>query len=204
VIAKRYRHGFTMIELVFAIVILAISVLSLPKMIGVISTSMEKNILQEAIFMGSAQLSEASTYTWDEASTNDMNISEDARIVNTDTDGCPRSGAINRVCLSDTTIRPSDTKVANGNSIDSATYTDEPMIEGSTSASSYKSDYNATFSVIRCKSGGCIKFGSEATNSNPNIKQLSYTVKDKDGNIVIRLRSYSANIGELRVKGKTL
>jgi len=49
-VVKSHR-GFTLIELIFAIVIIAISVVSLPTMIQVTSSGVEKNIeTQEAIF----------------------------------------------------------------------------------------------------------------------------------------------------------
>lgn len=45
------KNGFTMIELIFAIVVIAISVMSLPTMIQATSSGVEKNLeAQEAIF----------------------------------------------------------------------------------------------------------------------------------------------------------
>jgi len=199
------KNAFTMIELIFAIVIIAISVISLPMMAQVISRGIEGNLVQEAIFAGSAQLNEATTYTWDERSSDDLNISELARIVNTNASGCPRAGIINRQCLTNLAIRPLDASVFNGSSIDSITYVNEPIYLGATSATSYKTDYNSTLTVSRCDGGACIKFGDEAANNNPNLKQLEYTViHPDDDKVVVRLRAYSANIGELIPKGRTL
>jgi len=199
---KTFKPAFTMIELIFAIMVIAIAVMSLPRMIHTVSRGMEGNLVQEAIFAGSAQLNEATTFTWDERSTDDMNLSELARIVNTDTDGCPRAGIINRKCLTNLTTRPSDHKEPNGNSIDSITYTNQPMFLGTTSATAYKTDYNATLSVMRCNTGNCVQFGNEV--NNPNIKQLDYIVINPDGEIAVRLRAYSANIGELIPLGRSL
>ena len=44
------RFGFTMIELIFAIVIIAISVMSLPMMTQVTNKGLEESLVQEAIF----------------------------------------------------------------------------------------------------------------------------------------------------------
>ena len=200
---KSPRHAFTMIELIFAIVVIAISVISLPTMIQTTSDGMEGNLAQEAIFAGSAQLNEATTYTWDERSTNDMNISELARIVNTTTDGCPRTGIINRKCLTNLSIRPDDAPATNGSSIDSITYTNQPIFLGTTSTTAYKTNYTATLNVTRCIAGNSyIQFGNE--NPNPNLKELEYTVIHPDNGVVVRLRAYSANIGELVPAGRTL
>ena len=62
------RSAFTMIELIFAIVIIAISVLSLPMMNQVISKNIEGSIVQEAIFAASAELNQVVSYYWDENS----------------------------------------------------------------------------------------------------------------------------------------
>jgi hypothetical protein len=191
-----------MIELIFAIVVISIAVISLPLLIQTSSDGMKGNLLQEAIFAGSAQLNEATTYTWDERSTNDLNISELARIVGTNTSGCPRAGIINRKCLTNTATRPLDTSVVNGSSIDSFAYTNQNIFLGGTSANAYKTDYNASLAVVRCSTGGCVKFGDET--NNPNLKQLEYTVMHPDDGVVVRLRAYSANIGELKPSGRSL
>jgi len=62
------KRAFTLIELIFAIVIIAITVVSLPMMTQVISKGIEKNLLQEAIFAGAAVLNESVSAKWDENS----------------------------------------------------------------------------------------------------------------------------------------
>jgi prepilin-type N-terminal cleavage/methylation domain-containing protein len=58
-----HRLAFTMIELIFAIVIIAISVMSLPMMTQVTSAGIERNLVQEAIFASVAEINLATTYT---------------------------------------------------------------------------------------------------------------------------------------------
>jgi len=197
------RKAFTLIELIFAIVIIAISVLSLPMMIQVISKGIENNLIQEAVFAASAQLNEATTYTWDEFSTEDSNISELSRVVNTNTDGCTvagnRPGNINRECLTNLLTRPYDTPSANARSINSIAYSvpQSIFIAGSNpSETGYKNNYDSTLIVTRCNTGTCTQFGDEV--NNVNLKQIEYKIIDSnDASTLVLIRAYSANIGEL-------
>ncbi len=59
------RKAFTMIELIFAIVLISVVVLTIPTMIAVNNKALEGNAAQEAIFLVSAVLSEATTLLWD-------------------------------------------------------------------------------------------------------------------------------------------
>jgi len=59
------RSAFTLIELIFAIVLIAVVTLTIPTMIQVNNKALEGNAAQEAIFLVSAALSEATTLRWD-------------------------------------------------------------------------------------------------------------------------------------------
>lgn len=75
------RHAFTMIELIFAIVVIAITVISLPVMIQVNFKGIEGNIKQEAIFATSAKMMQVLSFAWDK-NTTDANQSLDyARVM---------------------------------------------------------------------------------------------------------------------------
>ncbi|WP_366755894.1 type II secretion system protein [Sulfurimonas sp.] len=58
-----HKYAFTLIELIFAIVIIGISVMSLPMLTQVTSSAIEKNLVQEAIFASVAEINLATTYT---------------------------------------------------------------------------------------------------------------------------------------------
>ena len=62
------RSAFTMIELIFAIVLIAVVMLTIPTMIQVNNKALEGNAAQEAIFLVSAVLSETTTLIWDDNS----------------------------------------------------------------------------------------------------------------------------------------
>ncbi len=59
------RKAFTMIELIFAIVLIAVVMLTIPTMIQVNNKALEGNAAQEAIFLVSAVLSGTTTLLWD-------------------------------------------------------------------------------------------------------------------------------------------
>lgn len=62
------RKAFTLIELVFAIVIVAITVLSVPVMLQINSRGIQAGVDQEAVFAASAKLMQTLSYPWDEYS----------------------------------------------------------------------------------------------------------------------------------------
>ena len=201
----RVRSAFTMIELIFAIVVIAIAVISLPMMIQSISKGIEGNIIQEGIFAGSAQLNEATTYAWDESSVEDLNISQLSRAVNTNLLDCPRPGFIKRQCLTNLNTRPLDAGVVNGSSIDSITYTNTPVFLGTLDETSYKADYKRTLNVTRCIAGNTYVPLNQAEAVNPNIKEIEYIIRDStNATTLIRLRAYTANIGEVVPEVKIL
>ncbi|MFA5461258.1 MAG: type II secretion system protein, partial [Sulfurimonas sp.] len=81
-----HRAAFTLIELIFAIIIMSIAIVSLPMMMQINSDGVERGILQEAIFAASAELMGATTYYWDGRSTEDFNLSKYSRVVDVDGD----------------------------------------------------------------------------------------------------------------------
>ena len=62
------RKAFTMIELIYAIVVIAVVTLTIPMMIQVNNKGLEGNVAGEAIFLISSVLSEATTLVWDNRS----------------------------------------------------------------------------------------------------------------------------------------
>ena len=63
------RHAFTMIELIFALVIMGIVFISLPLILLQNAESVEDNLIQESIFLSSSKMSQILTYQWDGNST---------------------------------------------------------------------------------------------------------------------------------------
>lgn len=62
------RYAFTMIELIFALVIMGVVFITLPMILINNSSNVERNLIQEAIFASSTKLGQILSYTWDENS----------------------------------------------------------------------------------------------------------------------------------------
>jgi prepilin-type N-terminal cleavage/methylation domain-containing protein len=189
------RYAFTLIELIFAIVIIAISVLALPMMTQVTSKAISSNLVQEAIFAASAELNGVVAAHWDENSMIDDPNSL-ARVIDVD-DNCSNYrliGHINqplhRRCLNDSTIKPKDS--ADDDEIfalEDLAHPSENIFESDElSAQGYKQEYNSTVDINRSSSFG---------NDTKNMKEIKLTVTNEKGDVVTRLKSFSANIGEV-------
>lgn len=209
------KLAFTMIELIFSIVIIAISVMSLPMLTQVTSSGIKRNLSQEAIFASAAEISFATTYVWDENSLiddDDVNATGDdlSRVLNLDA-SCSTSGVmlkkighINRRCLDNNlTVRYADTDYLD--SLEAAEHNYTMIYTDNTGASGYKQEYDSLLNVESCDSGNCIDFGLE--NKNINLKEITVSIREKDdttNQIVTLLRTYSANIGEVAYENEVL
>lgn len=194
-----FHKAFTLIELIFAIVVIAIAVLSLPTMNQTVSKGIESNIVQEAIFAASTELNQAVTYFWD-----DNSITENdslARVIWIDDTDCDndtklRIGHINqelhRRCNDNNSTRPTHTKeVETPDDLDDiADSSDKSLVIGDITSSGYKDSYSSKLTVTRDADFG-------ETDNNPNIKMIRVEVKNSAGSLVTRLDTYSCNIGEI-------
>ena len=62
------RAAFTMIELIFAIVVMGIVMISIPMLLISNNEAVETNILQEAVFIAAAKTNQVLSFAWDENS----------------------------------------------------------------------------------------------------------------------------------------
>jgi len=195
------KPAFTLIELIFAIVLIAISVLSLPMLNQVIAKNNDHGILQEAIFAAATELNEATTAFWDENSLD--NSTSYARVI--DTGSCDNNTSssrfrlmpghitqpLHRRCVDDntTTISNASTNAA-VDALDDKEHAERDIfINASVSAQGYKDTYKSILSVTpNANFGGA---------NNQNIKKIEVTIKKNDGTIISKLITYSANIGEV-------
>ncbi|MDO8454134.1 MAG: hypothetical protein Q7S59_06140 [Sulfurimonas sp.] len=194
------KSAFSMIELIFAIVIIGISVISLPMMTQATSKGVEGNLVQEAIFAASAQLNQVLSYQWDEnAIDGNDTLSKVVCPV-----GTTRLGLINqplhRKCIVNnisTTLglEPGET-ISTADDIDDMNgITNNIFIDSGggsvTSFQGYKNNYSTTINV----ENNAI-FGT-SNIANPNIKKVTVSITDSSGNLITLLKTYSANIGEI-------
>lgn len=207
------KSAFSMIELIFAIVIIGITVISLPMVNQVISQGTESNLVQEAIFASSAEINQVLSYRWDENSIQNNDII--SKVIWTSSSDCDtstklRSGHINaplhRRCLDDNTtgitaaaslgLDTGESTTADSDDIDDfngdakSIFIDNSGGGTIVSSKGYKNDYNSTITV------SYVNFDPDFTANN-NIKKVTITISDTSGNAITRLRAFSANIGEV-------
>ena len=198
--SSQQRDAFTMIELIFAIVIISIVVLSLPMMVATTNKNMENSLAQEAIFAASAELRGILAGFWDARSLEDASQDSIARVVDIDGD-CNlttrlRPGHIlqpfHRRCLDSNSSTGLDVTGSAYYSLDDAVkyVHDNPNIFNNTLKS--KKGYKATYT-------------SDATITRTNdTKKIVLSVSDNSGNLITKLITYSANVGDVTIYKKKM
>ncbi len=193
------RVAFTLIELIFAIVIIAITVISLPMMNQAVSKGIDGNLVQEVIFAASTKLNEALASSWDESSSEPLMTNSYARVI--DTDGTcdtnrQRGGHINqplhRRCLDSAMTGVSSSNSNDAiDALEDMVRTDEKIFINAPTgtASGYKDVYTYSLSVSPSATFGTI--------SGPDIKEITISIKDSVPNTIVKLKTYSCNIGEV-------
>lgn len=196
------KSAFTLIELIFAIVVIAITVVSLPMMNQAISKGVDTNLLQEAIFAAATELNEVTTTQWDEASI-DKNVSLFiSQVINLD-GSCENNNSLQRYrlrpghilqplhrkCLNDLTQAELDSNV------DADVDAVEDKVHGATNIflnltpgqEGYKHNYTSTLTV------GYTPIFDGAPRAN--MKRITIQVRDTSGNLLTSLFTYVTNIG---------
>lgn len=190
------RGAFTMIELIFAIIIISIVVISLPVMTRITSAGVEQNLLQEAIFAASAEITGAMAYDWDENSAQDINLSSASRVVDI-SGNCENNASSDRFrfkpghivefghrrCLESNATAAADVNTT-GTAMEAAAHGNAVVFDaGAKNATSYKQNYQSNLSVTRA--------------ANSNMKDINVTIMEENTSVVVRLNIKSYNIGEI-------
>jgi prepilin-type N-terminal cleavage/methylation domain-containing protein len=198
--------AFTLIELIFAIVIIAISVISLPMMNQSISKGISSSIVQEAIFAAATELNEVTTGYWDDNSFDTGTTNSLARVI--DHEGnCENNSSLesfrhmpghiaqplHRRCVNNPTITPDDnansdnTVQSLGDKAHSAT---NIFINDITDESGYKQKYDSAVEITRPATFNSVSY--------EDMKKITITITDaEDDSPITSLTTYSANIGEI-------
>ncbi len=202
-IGRPIRRAFTMIELIFAIVIIAVVMVTIPMMIQVNNKSLESNAAQEAIFLVSAVLSGTTTLLWDDNALGDT-FGDVSMSKILDTSG---NSAYGRV--TGTNMRKGGLEEDLHRSMFSSNTTpdqnDTQTESSSTAAGSlagYKHEYfiSITRGYIDDAPTGFAFTNTllGATTSNIKMSEVLITAEIDDANVSItRLRAYTCNIGEI-------
>ena len=194
------KAAFTLIELIFAIVIIAITVISLPMMNQVVSKGIDGNLVQEAIFAATTKLNEALSANWDENSTEPLITNSYARVIDlngTCDSNRQKPGHINqplhRRCLDSSSTGVSYAK-SNDNidALEDMVRDDEAIFINAPTgtASGYKDVYTYSLKVPH----SAATFGGSTSS---DIKEISIIIKDSSSKTIVKLKTYSCNIGEV-------
>ena len=200
------KNAFTMIELIFAIVVIAVVMLTIPMMIQVNNKALEGNVAQEAIFLVSTVLSETTALIWDDNSI-DGNATTITASGILDTAGNAvyarvpgtslRQGGMqkNRTRkFFDTVTTPVQTETESLSGVISATSTSDLV--------GYKNVYriNATRGYIAdAPAGFNFTTATLAAGTTSNIKMTTVEINatiDGTDTTISRLRAYTCNVGE--------
>jgi len=196
------KSAFTLIELIFAIVVIAITVISLPMMNQAISKGIDSNLLQEAIFAAATELNEVTTTQWDEASIDTNTSTTISQVINLD-GTCENNNSkeryrlkvghilepLHRKCLNNLTQAEldSNTTAAVDAVEDKAHGYTNIFLNLTPGQEGYKQNFTSSLTVNYDPIfDGAVR---------PNMKIITITVKDEKNNIVTSLFTYVANIG---------
>jgi type II secretory pathway pseudopilin PulG len=197
--------AFTMIELIFAIVLIGFVMLAIPQMMQSNTRALEGTLAQEAIFLASTQLAQLTTFHWDGNSVDPAQLRSTAKIL--DTGG---NNAYDRVL--GTVLRPGGLDQdkhrrfftnplgpANAGGINAFA----ASMTGASGAAGYKENYNiaAAINYVTDSPVPPATFGFSdtplAAGATSNIKMGVVTISDAGGTVIATLRAYAANIGEV-------
>ena len=205
-----------MIELIFAIVVIGVTLLTVPLMIQTNNTAMERNLAQEAIFLAAALLSIESTNAWDVNSidttinplnTNDYVLAKilDVGAVNSRY-GRVAVGGINTNMRQGGVLADKHRQFFDFNVITGFTTPAQgaapvgyalPIDAAVASAADYKEVYgnNAVSQYVADGSNGTDLFTTVASGVS-NLKMVQITLPVSNSSQTVVLRTYTANIGE--------
>ncbi len=206
------RHAFTLIELIFAIVFISISILTVPLMIEVNNDSLKRNLAGEAIFLASSVISAGSATAWDDnsiESTGSANVYVTAKILDVNDLGSGSSYA--RVSTTQPIrvgglAQDKHRKFYDYNLSKAASAQPKPSQNGdeplglaidasAASVTGYKSAYTVSSKRVYVTDSGSVLYTTSLGGTISNMKMIEVSISDADG-IVSTLRTYTANIGE--------
>jgi prepilin-type N-terminal cleavage/methylation domain-containing protein len=212
------KRAFSLIELIFAIVIVSIALLALPPLFSVASSSTKVALHEEAVFQGFQTAGVLLTYPWDDKSISPKHL----RSFILDTQG---DSELNRSSV-DPLYRVGNLHLGRKRRFyDAATPASYPLgpesaetqkddvddFDGSSEIiSSNLLDLNITTRVTYTSDSAdyslqniAFTFGA-TTPSTSNIKQILITAKDSDGNTIITYATFVANTGSPVIKRREL
>jgi type II secretory pathway pseudopilin PulG len=202
------KSSFTLIELVISMVIVGITIVSIPMMLATVSQSVDTSMKSNSFFSAYSTLSLIESMEWDENNTKDDNYYKVLTADNGDSElNCTRNGTkqLDNESGADcddnktSTIGIDDGEDAD----DSSTFDDVDDFNG------YENDdlasYNFKVGVKYVQdnanySDKNIFYNDDLTTSNnTNIKEIEINITDKNGTLISIIRGESFNIGAVKI-----
>ena len=226
---SKARDGFTFIELVVAIVVIGIALMSVPLMLSQASKSDEFSLNQEAILAGATKIGNILTFPWDDKLANSLNVKHILDVTNGDSElnRYPNNNSTRRIgnfktnfrrkfdsnitYASSTLGRTGDQNASVYNDIDDFNGITETISSGG--VGDYIKDFNLTTTVkyisdtATYSSSPILNIGDINTSlatPSTNLKMVAVKVYDNTNNETITtLRAFSANIGSYELLYRT-
>jgi prepilin-type N-terminal cleavage/methylation domain-containing protein len=218
------KKAFTLIELIFAIVVISIVLLSLPSLTQATYDSSEGSLAQEAIFIASAKIAQISTYHWDENSVDNNVLLSTAKVVDVaggnsayarEGTSTQRKGHLKQDRHRKFHDNAIATKSVAGIIVDNAANNTLDIDDEVGSASldnaaisnlGYKQTYTMNIAVNYVSDLGTpsnnMNFNfSDTSSGESNLKMIEVSVSNAS-EVITTLRAYSANIGEIDYHSK--
>lgn len=209
------RQAFTLIELVFAIVVMSVVMLSFPIIMQVDSAAREQSFAQEAVLAASAKMAQLFTFQWDERSLSWDDLAENVQSAARVLDGTGNTVAFQRVA--GTELRPSAghrhffpteqnaTGIKPVDDNTSVTALDDQTLDFNTSSGfdagfladsfGYKRNYQMQVRIARVNDGSAINYNQTVINgfvftqgdinAQSNLRCMEVSIRDGDTNTTI-------------------
>ena len=208
-ITNKNRKAIAMIELIFAIVVIGITLLSIPLMVNQASQSTYTTLQQEAIAAAASDMSLILSREWDEANTNDTLDSTILTTASSNYDQAARTNLRSRTYFSSTggTLAASTTLGDDGDLDD----IDDVNGINTTLASMGGSDLiDQTMTIATAvgylDDGTLSPVGTSATGATSNIKGITITLTSggttPELQKTVKLNAFSSNIGSYELERK--
>ncbi|WP_345985073.1 prepilin-type N-terminal cleavage/methylation domain-containing protein [Sulfurimonas sp. HSL-1656] len=226
------RHAMTMIELIFAIVLIGIAVAGVPRMIERNNRSLESNIVDEAVFAVSAKAAQVLSFRWDDNSQNAGDLLSHSKILDVaGSGGLSRTNSIFRIGgIAENAHRRFHSAVAGPASNELSGMTTGSALTfitggDATSATAYKKDYQLNVAASFVGDGNAAyntgatasatynfpNFPSPVSGTATNMKMVKIELQQNDSvtatpswTNVATLYVYAANIGEIDYFKRTM